>query len=211
MKLLLSLWILGALLQPVAYGQDYWKHTVQVEAGVAQPKRELKGLFDRSFLVGAFYGYRFWEFLQADAGFETAFGAAGVRDFLPTAFGDLRIRDYQHFLPFGGRAILPLANERIHIYGGGGGAYIRYTERVRQPFADSGFRIDCSVCSSRDGFGYYAVVGGSVALNSGRNFRLGVAGRMYRGETDGDPLGSAPPRRTDDQWSNITATLSFSF
>jgi hypothetical protein len=52
---------------------------------------------------------------QADFGFDTAFGAAGVNDYLETGLGYRRIRDYQYFVPFGGRAILPFASERFHI------------------------------------------------------------------------------------------------
>jgi hypothetical protein len=199
------------LLTAVASAQDYRRHTFSMELGAAQPRGELRSLFSDSFLAGISYGYRFHEFLQADIGFDTVFGAAGVRDFLPSLVGELRIRDYQHFLPFGGRVILPLGTERVHFYGGGGGAYMRYTERIRQPFQDSGFRFDCSVCSSRHGVGYYGLVGVDVALDQAQNFRIGVGGRVIRGETEGDPLGAVPARRTDDRWINVFGRFSFSF
>src|SRR5262249_35025142 len=122
-----------------------------------------------------------------------------------------RIRDFQHFLPFGGRAILPLYDDKIQIYGGLGGAYLRYSERVRQPFPGTGFRIDCSVCSARDGFGYYGMFGVNTALDRARHFRVGAGTKVFRGHTSGDPLGLAPPRETTDRWINIFAAFSFSF
>ena len=72
------------------------------------PRGELRPLFSDSFLAGVEYGYRFHRNFQLDAGFDSVFGAAGVNDWLPTAFGNLRIRDFQSFVPFGGRVILPL-------------------------------------------------------------------------------------------------------
>jgi hypothetical protein len=199
------------LLASSAFGQDYRRHNFHVDLGGAQPRGDLRTLFSNSFLAGFGYGYRFHEFFQADIGFDTVFGAAGVRDFLPSFVGNLRIRDYQHFLPFGGRVVVPVASERIRLYAGGGGAYLRYTERIRQPFGDSGLRFDCDVCSSRDGIGYYGMLGGDVALDSGQHFRVGAGVRVYRGETEGDPLGNVPARRTEDRWVNIFGRFSFSF
>jgi hypothetical protein len=206
MRILVGLLFLSA----VGSAQEYRKHTFHVDLGGAQPRGELRFLFNDSFLAGFGYGYRFHEFLQADIGFDTAFGAAGIRDFLPSFVGDLRIRDFQHFLPFGGRAILPLMSDRVHLYGGGGGVYMRYSERVRQPFQDS-IRFDCNVCSSRHGIGYYGLVGVDVALDRAQHFRIGVGGRVIRGETEGDPFGAVPARSTDDRWINIFGRFSFSF
>jgi hypothetical protein len=199
------------VLASISFGQEYRRHTFHVDLGAGQPRGELRDLFDTSFLAGFGYGYRFHQFFQADVGFDTLFGAAGVRDFVPTYYGNLRIKDYQHFLPFGGRAILPFASDRIHVYGGGGGVYMRYTERIRQPYGNAGFQFDCDVCSSRQGVGYYGLVGVDVALDRAQNFRLGVGGRVIRGETDGDPFGAVPPRTTRDNWINIFGRFSFSF
>ena len=207
MRTLVSFLALAGL----AAGQDYNRHNFHVDLGAARPRGELRPLFNDSFLAGFGYAYRFHEFFQVEGGFDTVFGAARVRDFLPSFFGNLRIRDYQHFVPFGGSVVIPIANEKVHFYGGGGGAYIRYSERVRQPLQDSGFRFDCDVCSSRDGFGYYATVGADVALNSTRNFRLGAGARVYRGETEGDPFGAVPARATRDHWLNLFGRLSFTF
>jgi hypothetical protein len=192
-------------------GQDYRKHNFSVNMGAGLPRGELRSLFSNSFGVGVNYGYRFHSYFQADLGYEVLFGAAGVRDFLPTQFGNLRIRDYQHFLPFGGRVIIPIADDRVQIQGGGGGAYMRYSERIRQPFEGSGFRLDCAVCAVRDGFGYYGLFGVNVALDQAQHFRIGVGTRVYRGSTSGDAIGAVPPRETTDRWINVFGTFGFSF
>lgn len=192
-----------------AFSQSYNRHNVTGGLGAGQPKADLEDLFKNSFGAEIGYGYRFHPFFQADIGFETLFGAAGVRDFLPTQFGNLRIRDFQFFVPMGGRAIIPIANEKIHIYGGGGGAYMRYSERVRQ--VSDYFRIGCDVCSARSGWGYYGLVGANMALDSGRHFRVGVTSKVYRGHTEGDPLGDVISRRTRDRWVNIYGEFTFSF
>jgi hypothetical protein len=124
-----------------------------------------------------------------DAGFDTTFGAAGVLDWVPTYFGDLRIRDYQHFIPFGGRVVLPLAEERVHIYGGLGGAYMRYTERIRQPFNTAIFKSR-ALSARREMVSDTTVLSEQTRRwTAGRHFRVGAGAKVYRGHTSGDPLG----------------------
>lgn len=187
----------------------YPHHTMTFGLGAAQPRADLRGQFlDRpSISVG--YGYRFQRYFQVDVGFETVFGAADVHDFLDTDFGPLRIKDYQFFFPFGGRAILPLLGGRLLISGGGGGAYLRYSELLHQPGED--FNIDCWACNTRDGWGYYALADVSTYLDRGQHFRLGVVSRVYRGHTQGDPLATIPALRTRDHWINTQAQVGFSF
>lgn len=198
------------LLVPACFGQEHLqKHNFRIGLGAAQPRADLRNLYNDSFLLGFGYGYRFHPIFQADVGLDTIFGAAGVRDFLDTGLGPLRIRDFQYMLPFGGRAILPIARDRVQVFGGGGGAYMRYSERLRQP--GDYIRVDCPPCAARDGWGYYATAGANAALDRGRHFRLGVTGRVYRGHTDGDPLGSAPGFRTRDNWVDLMGEFTFSF
>lgn len=195
---------------PSAYPDiSYPRHNLTVGFGGALPQRDLRGLFGNSPNVAVGYGYRFARYFQADAGFETTFGAAGVRSFVPTAFGDLRIRDYQFLLPVGGRAILPFGRERVLIYGGAGGAYLRYSERIQQPIQN--VRFSCAVCASRDGFGYYTTVGTNVFLDQARRFRFGAATRLYRGHTEGEALGDVPAVRTRDQWLHVLVEFGVSF
>ncbi len=208
--LVLVVSLAAATVSVIPAQSEFRKHNIEVGVGAAVPGDDIKSFLDPATSVTIGYGYRFLRYLQADAGFESVFGAGDVRDFYDSnLFGPLRIRDYQFFVPLGGRVILPLISERILLYGGGGGVYMRYTELIRQP--SDFYRVDCPVCSSRSGWGSYALVGGSVALDRGRHFRLGVTGRVYRGHTEGDFFAGVPPARTSDRWSNIHAVFTVSF
>jgi len=90
-------------------------------------------------------------------------------------------------------------------------ALLLVRSRIKQPFEDSNFKVQCPVCASRDGFGYYGLFGVTTALDRDRRFRLGVGGRVYRGHTSGDALGAAPPRETADKWVNLFGTFTVSF
>ncbi|MBI1896980.1 MAG: hypothetical protein HYZ57_07950 [Acidobacteria bacterium] len=200
-----------ALLAAPALAADFHRHNFWVDLGGARPGGDLKPVFSDSFVLGFGYGYRLHEYFQAEAGLDTVFGAAGVREFLPSFVGDLRIRDYQWLLPMGGRVIVPLGSERVLFSAGGGGVYMRYGERLRQPFQYSTIRFECPVCLSRDGWGYYGLVGANVALDRAAHFRVGVTSRVYRGKTDGEPLGALPAVRTRDRWVNVAGEFAVSF
>jgi hypothetical protein len=187
------------------------RHTLTAGFGAGVPRGELRPLFTTSPALRFGYGYRFHENFQADIALDTVFYAADVRDLFPSVIGDLRIRDYQFLLPLGGRAVLPLAAGRVQFSAGGGGAYMRYQERIRQPFGESYFRLECTSCRSRSGWGYYALLGASVALDRYQHFRLGVTSRVYRGNTEGDPFGPLPPVRTRDHWVNTAGEFTFAF
>lgn len=198
------------LAAPLTAQSWYPQHTFTVATGVAQPRANLAGLLNDSAVFSFGYGYRFHRNIQADVGMDTIFYAARVRDFLDTTtFGPLRIRDYQFLIPFGARAILPLHRGRILVSAGGGGVRLQYGELLRQP--GEYYRLDCPVCNSRGGWGYYGLVGGSVALDRRKHFRLGVTGKVYQGHTKGDPLGPFPPDRTRDRWANLLGEFAVSF
>ncbi len=190
------------------YSEYFPHHNFTFGVGAAEPKSELASYYVNRPGISIGYGYRFMRYLQADTGFDMVFGAAHVKDYLETGIGPLRIRDRQFFVPFGGRAILPLAGGRLLISGGGGGAYMRYAELLHQPSYD--FKIDCPVCLTRDGWGYYALADVSGFVDRGQHFRVGVQAKSYRGHTEGDSLGGVPVR-TKDQWLNILGTIGFSF
>lgn len=199
-----------AALAACVWGQSgYPKHNITFGAGGASPRATLKSYFTTRPAVAISYGYRFARNFQVETGLDTVFGAAGVRDFYESPLGLLRIRDYQFLLPVGGRAILPFGDERLHIFGGGGIAWLRYSEMIRQPIEY--LRIECPVCASRSGWAGYALSGFNVFIGRGRFFRTGVNVKMYRGHTEGDPLGSAPGVRTRDHWLQIFGELGISF
>ncbi len=189
--------------------QSYPKHNFTFGAGAGLPRADLTPFFADRPGIGVGYGYRFHRFFQADAGLDVVFGAAQVRDFLPTQFGSLRIQDYQYLVPLGGRVVLPVAGGRLLFSAGGGGTYMRYSERLRQP--SDYYRFECPVCNSRSGWGYYGLVGTRVALDYYKRFWFGVTSKVYRGHTEGDPLGEVPGLRTRDQWINVFAEFGVSF
>jgi len=200
----------AAFLPSLLAQPTYYRHNIQLGVGAGMPRLDLQPFFANSPSFVISYGYRFHPNFQAEVGLDTVFGAGRVKDFLfLEGLYPLRIRDYQFFLPFGGRAILPLREERVHIFGGGGGAYLRYTEMLRQP--SSYFRISCPVCGARDGIGYYALAGVTVAVDQAQHFRLGFTTKMYRGGTAGEPVGQLAVFETRDQWLVLLGNFTISF
>ncbi len=208
-KHLKHLWLIAVAAAPLAAQSWYPRHNITLGIGGAMPKDDLGGLFRNRPGIAISYGYRFMRYFQADVGFDTVFGAGGVRAFENTAFGPLRIKDYQFFVPMGGRAILPVFRDRLLISGGGGFAWLKYSELLRQP--SDYYRFECPTCATRSGWGNYALVGANVFLDSSRHFRIGVTTKMYRGHTEGDPLADVPGVRTRDRWLNILGDVGFSF
>jgi hypothetical protein len=209
MKPLLWLSSLTAL-AAIAPAQDWYpKHNFTVGIGAGVPQADLQNAFDPKVGVRVGYGYRFHRNFQADIGFDTIFGAGNVREFVNTQLGFTRLRDYQYFLPMGGRTIIPLLGGRLEFHAGGGGAYLRYQEQIRQP--SEFVRLACPYCSSRSGWGYYGMAGFSVALDQAQHFRLGVTPMIYRGTTNGQGLGNVPAFETRDKWINVMAEFRFSF
>ncbi|MDX1980506.1 MAG: hypothetical protein SFV51_09580 [Bryobacteraceae bacterium] len=202
-----------ALLPVLAAAQENYprfpKHNFTLGLGAGVPQADLRTLFDPKVGMNFAYGYRFHRNFQLDAGVDSVFGAAGVRDFVDTELGAQRIRDFQFMVPAGGRAIIPLAQGRLLLFGGGGGAYLRYQEQISQP--SDYYRIACPYCTARSGWGYYATVGFQVFFDQYRRFSLTLAPKVYRGHTDGQPLGAVPALRTRDHWVNVMAQFGFSF
>ncbi len=203
--LLLLMLPAGSLMQ----AQPYQKHHLTAGLGVATPQGELNDYYEGAFSWTLAYGYRPASFFQIDLGWDGAYNAARVNDYFESnTFGAVRIRDFQHYFPVGGRLVLPLADGKAELYGGGGGAYMRYSEGLRQP--SDFYRIDCPVCNARDGFGFYALAGGNVALNRSQSLRLGVTTKMYKATTDGLSVGVIPAAKTKDRWVNVYLHLTLS-
>ncbi len=198
-----------AVCLPLVAQPRYPKHSFTIGAGAGMPGGDLSGLFRNSGGVSFSYGYRFQRNLQADIGLDMLMGAAKVREFLATDFGYLRIRDFQFLIPFGGRAVLPVREGRLLLSAGGGGAYMRYSERLKQP--SYYYTFQCPDCEARSGWGVYALAAGSIALDSNQMFRLGVTAKAYRGRTDGGAVGSVPAIETHDRWVNLFGDFTVSF
>lgn len=196
-----------------------WRQIATIGGGVGVPGADLRPHMSSSFLLRVNYAYRFHRNLQAEAGLDSLFGAAGVNKVESSAVGDIKIRDTEYLVPFGARAILPLARNRFELSVGGGGAYIRYAEeagspegvQVYCPYGGCSVIVDCYTCKSRGGWGYYGVAGAAFALDARRRLWLGVTGRFVRGTTSGQPLGSVSRFETKDQWFATAVELSWKF
>ncbi len=189
---------------------DYPRHNINLGLGAGIPSGELKQAFQPSFSLGVEYGYRFLKNFQADIGLDTIFQAARVNEYVDSGwFGYRRIRDYQTFIPFGGRVLLPLAGERMQFFAGGGGVYARYYEAISQP--SPYIRLACPYCASRSGTGYYGLAGFRFTPFSSPNFYMGGSVRMVRVTTDGDDLGTLQLRPSRDRWITPRFEIGFSF
>lgn len=206
----LLLLLLAAAVGAPAFSQRIQRHQFTAGLGAAVPGGDLKNYYQPAFSWTVGYGYRILPFLQADFAYDGSYKAANVDAYYNTPqFGSIRIRDFQIFLPIGGRVVAPIAKGRVEIFGGGGWAYMKYTEALQQP--SPYYRVDCPVCSERSGYGYYTMFGGNVALDRAKNFRIGAFTRVYQGHTEGMPVGSLVAYRSSDRWVNTYGTFTFSF
>lgn len=206
---LLAFVIASGLLVAEEPYHGYRRHQIRFGAGAGLPGEDLQPYFRGRPAISVGYGYRFHRNFQFDIGLDVVFRAADVRKFLFTDIGIFRIRDYQFLVPFGGRVILPAFEDRLLVYGGGGGAYLNYSEILRQP--SEFFRIDCPICGGRDGWGYYALLGFSAAVDNGQHVRLGFTSRMIRGSTRGYGFGEVPNVETQDSWLSLVGEITFAF
>jgi hypothetical protein len=205
MKVLVSMVLVAAL--PAAAQERFPRHNLTISNGAGLPRGEINEYFEPSYLLGFSYGYRFHRYFQADLGFDTTFGAARVERYVESPYGYQRIRDFQHFVPYGGRGILPLASGKVLISGGGGGVWMRYREAIAQP--NPYVQLTCPQCLARSGPGYYAL--GSVKFtNRWQRIWFGATAKIIRGETEGKPFGGLSPfRPTKDNWLFLTFDIGF--
>ncbi|MFZ5927451.1 MAG: outer membrane beta-barrel protein [Acidobacteriota bacterium] len=201
----------AALPAPAQWGKSWHpRHHFETGLGFAVPGKDLTTFYQSAFAWGFGYGYRPWKYFQIDLGYQGAYNAARVKDYIynPSA-GYLRIRDFQTYLPLGARVVAPVGGGRVEFYGGGGASYVRTAESLRQP--NQWVRFECPDCVSRDGWGYYAMLGTGIALTQSQAVRLTAITRVYRAETSGPPIGANPAIFTREQWVNTTFGLTFSF
>lgn len=186
------------------------RHHFETGLGFAVPGKDLTTFYQSAFAWSFGYGYRPVKYFQFDLGYQGAYNAARVKDYIynPSA-GYLRIRDFQTYLPLGARVVAPVGGGRVEFYGGGGASYVRTAESLRQP--SDWVRFECPDCVSRDGWGYYAMLGTGIALTQSQAVRLTAITRVYRAETSGPPIGANPAIFTREQWVNTTFGLTFSF
>jgi hypothetical protein len=216
----LAAWVGAAgMVLPLLAQDGARKHSMAIGGGVALPAADLRQYVSSSFLLRLSYGYRLHRNLQADVGVEGVFGAAGVHTVQQSAIGNIQIHDAETLVPFGARAILPLAQGRFELHGGGGGMYLRYSEEASVPegvtvtciYGPCAIDIACPACRSRDGWGYYWLAGTAISLDPKHRYWLGLETRFVNGATSGQGLGSLPEFRTKDQWLNTAVEFGWRF
>jgi hypothetical protein len=190
------------------YRSSWPRHHVYGALGATLPQGDLAPLYNSAFGGSFGYSYRFHRNFQADLGMDIGYNSANVNDYLNTDIGAMRIRAFQYYIPVGASTVLPLHQGKVEIRAGGGYSYLRYSESLKQ--VSDYYQYSCPVCSSRDGQGYYGLVGFNYALDRAQMFRVGVFTRIVQGHTDGASVGLASAR-TRDRWINTFATLSMSF
>lgn len=191
-----------------AQDSEYHRNNISAALGAAVPTGNDTSYLSPAPLVSFHYGYRFLRFLQADAGFQLAFGAADNQNPEITDVGTVRGGDHEFMIPLGGRVILPLPFQRFEVSAGGGTMYLHYSETVPQnPYYQTG----CYSCTSRGGWGEYGLANVSYFLDENHSFHVGTTVQYVTGTTNGEPVGNVPGNQTTDHWLNVSVEFGLSF
>jgi len=186
-----------------------------IGGGVGLPAGDLKRWMSPAALVRVGYGRRVSRHFQMDLGLDAVVGAAGINITQQSLVGELRIHDVEYMVPFGGRAILPLAEDRFELFAGGGGIYLRYDEEAEIPglkcYGSCYYEIPCPSCTSRGGWGYYGTAGVNFALDRRHRVWLGLEARYTKGTTSGTLLSTVAGFETEDRWLSTSMNLVFRF
>jgi hypothetical protein len=199
LRMCLTISVAYAMITPLMAQNDAsrrWKNMFTIGAGAGIPSGDLKQFMSPSAAIRFIYGYRIARNIQADFGFDMVIKAA--RDY-ESSKGKSNI---EFVFPLGGRAILPLSSDRLELFAGAGGAWLRYNE---------GRGNYCSDCVSRGGWGVYGTAGANVALEHKKHVWLGIEGRYTKGTTSGKMLGTGVAFESKDCWLITTLNLIFRF
>jgi len=192
---------------------SYRKFSLDISGGLLRPQGEMRrwqyaefggerrSLFQQTGLFGTHFGYRPIRYAQIDAGLELGVSAVGRRTISLVSFETGEYDDFIFFLPLGGRAVIPLASERLLLSIGGGGVYVNNIE-----ISDSGVTD-----AERSGWGAYGL--GQVLFVFGESRRIGVGftSRWTRVHLSRGFLPGYGSARIADQWLFLGATLSIRF
>ena len=173
-----------------AFAQSESKNTLTFSGGLANNAGNTC-CGDTSPALGLTYSYRFLPHVALEAGVDSAI-ALGTE--IRGANYDAHIGDRMFWVPFGVRGILPLRHNRIELFVSAGGLYEKYY--AANPFDSVGV-------VSRDGWGGYAALGASVALDRSRHFWLGGSSHFFFGNSNNG--------YAHDRWVTTTADFSFRF
>jgi hypothetical protein len=186
----------------------YRKFIIDFNVGGLNPGGDLQGKFSTAPGAGFNLGTGVHRHFQLDAGFDAGTGAAGVSRTINTTGGPRSVGDTEYFVPLGARFVLPLFRERLLLSGGGGGAYISYTET---PKAGANEVVICTSCVSRSGGGAFEVAQIKVMLDKQRRFGVGSTTRWYQASSKGGALGTNLQGNSKDRWTTVAGTLGFHF
>lgn len=191
---------------------EYFHHnTVTVGGGAAVPLGSSTDYLKTAPLFGVNYGYRFNRFLEANAGFQMAFGAVTNQNAEVTDVGTVQGGDHEYMIQLGGRVYIPTRFRRIELSAGGGGVHLHYSETVPSNAGYYGYSPSCYSCTSRGGWGGYGLANVRYFLDSAHNFHVGTTVQYISASTDGPPVGDVPGIKTTDHWTNVLFELGFSF
>jgi hypothetical protein len=198
---------LGCLLcASTSFAQDFHRNNVTVGIGPAVPVGNDTSYLSTAPLLSIGYGYRFNRLLQADAGFQIAFGAANNQGAVLTDFGQVQGGDHEYMFPLGGRLILPLPWKRIEVSAGGGGVYLHYSETA----PSNGYSSNCYTCTTRGGWGGYGLTNASYFLDSNHVFHIGTTFQFISASVNGQAVGNTPATKTTDHWANVSIEFGLS-
>jgi hypothetical protein len=174
-----------------ANAQTNLRNSVTFSVGSAFAGPRGNGQFDTTVGLGATYRYRWFHYLDIEAGITTALHPT------PTLRGaTFAIDPTDHFIwvPFGLRGVLPLRNGAMELSAGAGGMYENYSAGNIPPFIGK---------QSQDAWGGYFVAGAATAISRSRHYWLGASAREF--------LGNANRTSTHDLWFVVTGDFSFRF
>lgn len=154
---------------------------------------------------------RFDRHAAIDAALSLAIGAARVGRTIDTNIGSRSTSDYEGFLLFGGRYIIPSADESLLLSLGGGVAYAFYEEDAGDIFKES---ITCYSCiAPTHGNGSYVTAELEI-LNADRDVGVSLVGRAITVRMNDwflPGVANGSNSRPLDQWASIGVKLNLHF
>jgi hypothetical protein len=191
-----------------AQTEECQRNHITVGIGPAIPVGSAINYLSTAPLLSVANGYRFTRFLQADAGFHLAFGAATNRTAELTGVGQVQGGDHDDKIPLGSRYVIPSPFKRMDFSTGGGEIYRHYSETLS---LNGCYSSECCTCLSRGGWGSYGPGNTSYFFGDGHHFHVGTTYEFVAASTDGQAVGHVPDVRTSDRWSNLFLEFGFRF
>ncbi|HEY2380752.1 MAG TPA: hypothetical protein VGK48_06160 [Terriglobia bacterium] len=206
MRKIILLTIFCTLVSTAAFSQDNEipHNDVNFSVGAGVPTGSDTSYLTNAPMIALMYGYRFNRFIQAESGFQMAFGAANNQNAEESEFGTVQGGDHELMFPFSGRFYVPLPLEKWQLSLGGGGAYLHYAET-----AVNAQGSPCFTCTTRGGWGTQGFL--TIRYLIGDNFYVGTTAQVVSAHINGDAVGNVPAISTTDQWTNVLFNLGFRF